>query len=1513
PLTVGYTGGVGTATYQWYSNTINANAGGTLISGATTSAYTPGVFNSVGTFYYYVTITLSGNGCGNTTSSTAQVIVVPDPIVSVQPLVTQSLCENSTPTTLSVTVTDGVGTFYYQWYRNSVNNKTTGTLIPGAVSSSFIPSTTAVGTLYYYCVITQSGLGCGVTSATAEVVVNTAPTFTTQPASSSVCQGGVPTLLTVGFTNGTGTPAYQWYSNITNSNTGGTLITGATSSTYSPPSNNAGTLYYYCVLTFSTGGCPNITSNTAYVTVNYYPVINALFEEICSSTTFNVLPKNGNGNIVPANIFYTWSMPIINPIGAITGGSAQLIPQNSISQLLVNITPTPATATYLVTPSANGCPGTSFTVTVTVNPKPGVLFSEPDQTVCSGSNTKAINLSSTTPGNITYNWSATVTAGVTGTIITGNSSTIPVQNLVNTTASPQKVVYSVYTTINNTISCQGMPQYYNITVNPQILTSGILSNYSGYNVSFAGGNNGAIDVSVSGGSGIYTYQWSGPNGFAAITQDISNVYAGSYSLTINDGLCDPVILNFILTEPLPMVIQEDLSAHADVLCFGDLTGVIKVQITQESVGPFNYSISLVGGGIIQSVSNLTVTSYLFTGLAAGSYIVSVTDKYGSIKTLSIVISQPSNALNIVNATVSNFNGFGISCFGANNGSIALQISGGTSPYTYQWVSVNGFNSTSKDISNLAPGNYFMSIADLAGCTITSNYTITEPTDITLVTDLKKDISCYGANDGQISITASGGTGKFLFTWKKNNAVFSNSEDLQNIGAGEYLLSVTDVNGCGPKTAIFTITEPESLKIILSEKTDNLCYGASNGKLKVTVSGGSLMEITPGVFDYKYSWTGTNGFSSTSKNIENLKSGNYTLSVTDKSGCTTTFSALVNQPSEIKIDTVTTPITCYDTNDASISLKISGGTEPYQVSWSNMATGISQQNLSAGVYNIIVTDANYCTKTISVKISEPPVFTINPVIKQISCNGSNDGSIKLNITGGQGKVTLKWSDNSTSGFERNNIGSGIYTVTISDDKPCVITRTFIIQEPRQLTLTSKITNAFDCENTNSGAIDLEVTGGTPPYRYKWSNNTITEDLIAVPPGNYFVHVTDFNNCTSSAQCEVTRQLPIAISVETKPDFNCLSHEIKMRSTAKVTGGIPPYDIKWSGGKISGVNNEIMETTENGTSVLLVTDALGCSNTHSFKTNIPIIGIDYKVFDCNNRIYHFDFLTFGNLFSDLKYLWNFGDGKSSTIKNPMHTYTKPGKYSLKAHITSAECTTTFERIVYVDSIPILRLNKEPKLCKNDSVTIKVSGASNYRWSNGSTTDSLVIKREGSYFVTGITKDGCTSTLNFTATLYPNMNYSIYTNKEIITPQDATVNFWSENILLSKYLWDFGDESSAYGNYLNHNYDVNRGGYFDVKLKVTNPYGCIEEVKKKIWLSVNTLPNTFAPNMNGENIVFMNGWNLQVYNSNGILMYEGINGWDGTYKGKPVTSDTYYYIIVMHTSEGAKSKAGFVTVVR
>jgi plastocyanin len=244
-LTVSHTNGVTTPTYQWYSNTTNSTTGGTPITGSTSSSFSP-TAPTAGTFYYYCVINFGSGGCSTLTSNVSTIIVNPDPTISTQPLAAQTICVGGTiPSSLTVASMGGTGTISYQWYDASNNP------ISGAINQNFSPTDfSTAGTYTYYVTVTYTGSGCdAVNSSNANVVVLADPTATISP-NASYCQNASPiSPLTVTPSGGNGTNSYQWYSNSANNNIGGTIITGATTDTYTPPVNSVGTVYYYCVIT----------------------------------------------------------------------------------------------------------------------------------------------------------------------------------------------------------------------------------------------------------------------------------------------------------------------------------------------------------------------------------------------------------------------------------------------------------------------------------------------------------------------------------------------------------------------------------------------------------------------------------------------------------------------------------------------------------------------------------------------------------------------------------------------------------------------------------------------------------------------------------------------------------------------------------------------------------------------------------------------------------------------------------------------------------------------------------------------------------------------------------------------------------------------------------------------------------------------------------------------------------------------------------------------------------------
>ncbi len=1525
PLSVAFTDGTGTVSYQWFSNTTNSNSGGTAIAGATNSDYTPPIFTAAGNYYYYVVLSFAGSGCDDIVSDVSEIIVVALPVIDVQPLATQSLCQNTASQILEVQASGGLGAFSYQWFSNTTNSTTGGTAIAGETNATYTPPSTTVGTLYYYCVISQAASeSCTVTSNSAEVIVNAAPLIDSQPQSQDLCLGDAVNTLTVSYINGVGTPTYQWYSNTVDNTTSGTSITGETTDSYTPDVSAVGTTYYYCIITFTSGGCPEVTSVTAEIIVNETPSISNFTETLCSGTNFTITPDNTNGDTVPTNTTYTWTTPVVSPAGSVTGATAETAPQTEISQFLTNTTNAVATVTYTVVPTAGNCDGTPFTVEITLNAAPEVTMQPQPSTVCQDGtpNTLSITLGNTsdTPQ---YQWySNTIDSTTGGTPIAGatNADYIPPTDMVGeiyyyceitfssggcsllssqtalVTVTPNATITDqpttteslcVGSTISNPLSITFIDgtgtvsyQWFSNATNsntggtaiagatnadytpPIYTTAGTFYYY--VELSFTGSGCSTVvsdvaevevvdapvidlqpiatqtlcqnsipqdlTVQASGGLGTFTYQWfsnttNSTSGGTAIagetnatftpptttvgtlyyycvvsqaagesctatsnpseviinlgpqidtqpqsqelcTADTVNVLSISYSngvgtptyqwysntvddtatgtpiagetsdsytpntslqgttyyycvITFSSGGCSEIISNTaeIIVNETPSV-----SNFTETICSGNSFtiipdtangDVVPTNTTYTWSAPTITPVGSITGASAETTPQTNISQTLTnttTSSATVTYTVTPTAGICDGNTFTIVVTV--NPAISANTTITQ-----IDCFAANNGEIATNISGGVpfttgDPYIISWTGPGGFTSSDATISNLIPGDYTLTVTDEGGCPFSETYTITEPNELVLTVDSENSISCFGANDGEISVTVLGGTQNYVYNWTRNGIAFSMDEDISNLSAATYELTVTDANGCGPVTQSFVITEPNELMASLLNQTNVACFGETSGAIDINVTGGTPTETAPGVFEYTYAWTGPNGYTSTDQNISNLAGGTYNLTVTDENGCDDTLSVLLTQPDEIVISVESTELMCFGDNNASITITdISGGSGSYTIEWSNFGEGMVQNNLSAGDYTITVTDSNNCTASVTVTIDEPPIFTIEPIVQQISCFGENDGSINLNFQGGQDPINFAWADDPNAGVERNNLGPGVYTINIVDGTPCTITETFIIVEPAELTLSANITNALDCDDASSGAINLIISGGSEPFTVSWSNGETTEDLDDITAGNYLVTVVDANGCEATDTYSIIRPPEIVIDVDTETIVNCNAFTASQTFTAQVSGGVPPFTLNWSSGTVTGVNNEMMSTSQNGLVILEATDALGCISSYTFEVDIPeysdaeftLTSIAFETYGIYSQI---DPIQFTNTTTGdyTNISWDFGDGNFSNEENPLHSYASPGAY------TVVQTVTFPEGCVYTKVITLL-IDKGYKLIMPTAFTPNEDGLNDF----------------------------------------------------------------------------------------------------------------------------------------------------------------------------------------------------------
>lgn len=721
----------------------------------------------------------------------------------------------------------------------------------------------------------------------------------------------------------------------------------------------------------------------------------------------------------------------------------------------------------------------------------------------------------------------------------------------------------------------------NITQPPQLIITGS----SHTNVNCAGEAQGTITVTTSGGTGTISFTLN-PGAITNTTGFFGSLIAGTYTVDVSDNNgCGPFNTgNIVITEPPP--IQITGTSKTDMTCNGVTNGSISVTATG-GTGVLNYTLNP------GAVSN---TTGVFTGLSAGSYIVSVTDENscGPFSTAAIEIIEP--AVITINTAMP----AGVSCFGGSDGSVTVTASGGTGTLTYT-LNPGAVINTTGVFGGLTAGNYTVSVTDGNSCgpMTTGIINVTEPPVIQITGSSKADITCFGLSNGTITVTATGGTGTLTYTINPGGT--SNNTGLfTGLSAGSYTVSVTDANNCGPfTTAAIQITEPPAIQITGSSKTDITCNGLTNGTITVTATGGTgalTYTLNPGAVS---NITGV---------FTGLSAGFYTVSVTDANGCGPQNTAAIQiiQPAPIQITgTSKTDITCNGLTNGTITVTAIGGvgTLSYTLNPGAISntTGVFS-GLTANNYSVSVTDANSCgpLTTAVIQIINPPAIQIDNVSStNVSCNGGNDASITVLATGGTSTLTYTLNPGSVS--NTTGIFSGLtantYTVSVSDVNNCgpVVTGSIGIAEPPVITITGESKTDITCFSLTDGTITVTAAGGTAPLSYTLNPGSVinaTGFFNGLGAGIYTVSVSDANGCgpVLSNTIEVIEPAQIQIINVSKTDISCNGLSDGTISTT-ATGGIAPLSYTLMPGGITN-STGFFDLLPAGNYTILVDDANGC---------------------------------------------------------------------------------------------------------------------------------------------------------------------------------------------------------------------------------------------------------------------------------------------------------------------------------
>ncbi|RMH01364.1 MAG: hypothetical protein D6706_01920 [Chloroflexi bacterium] len=682
-----------------------------------------------------------------------------------------------------------------------------------------------------------------------------------------------------------------------------------------------------------------------------------------------------------------------------------------------------------------------------------------------------------------------------------------------------------------------------ITQPPEIIISSLPVN----NVLCNGDSTGSITIFASGGTGTLSYSIDGGNTYQS-SNSFTNLPAGSYNVYVRDASGCEKAYGFnpvLITEPLPLTVSGTSVAAS---CVGVFNGVINAT-ANGGTPPYSYS---VNNGPLQSGGN-------FTGLGPGTYTLVVVDANFCRADTQFVIGTVFN----LNTTV--VSKTDVSCAGGSDGSVTLGTTGGIPPYSY---SLDGVNyQLSPTFNNLTAGSYTALIKDASGCTDNINFTITEPPLLTVSLDSVTNNQCNGATGGALYITAAGGTPPYAYNWSNNATV----EDLVNVASGNYTVTVTDANAC-MSTLTAVITEPQPLFLNIASVQDVSCNGFNDGAVDITVNGG-----TP---PYSYSWSNN----TTNEDIINVGAGNYSVTVTDFNNCSITGSATVGTPALMISNISVTDVTCNGGNDGAVDLNVVGGTPPYSYLWSNFAITQDLNNISAGQYQVVITDANGCVLRDSAVVSEPAPLSVVITAVDVTCAGDSNGSVTVSATGGNAPYSWQWSTSDTTQTV-NALPGGNYTVTATDANGCTGTATTTVNEPAALTLSMAVTNVL-CAGDSNGTIIVNVSGGTMPYGYLWSDNDTNQNRTGLTPGGYAVTVTDMNGCVITDSAVVGEPAPLNAVLDVTP-ITC-SGGSDGAIDLTVSGGMAPYSYVWS----NFATTQDVGSLTAGTYSVIITDANGC---------------------------------------------------------------------------------------------------------------------------------------------------------------------------------------------------------------------------------------------------------------------------------------------------------------------------------
>ena len=999
----------------------------------------------------------------------------------------------------------------------------------------------------------------------------------------------------------------------------------------------------------------------------------------------------------------------------------------------------------------------------------------------------------------------------------------------------------------------------------------------------------------------------------------------------------------------PSFISSNVSYDSLILCNSACNASATINTTY-GFPNWNFYINNLAGDTLDSLVNTANTSFVFTNLCAGTYVIKAIDSIGCSSKDTITILQLDSIHNNITHNT-------ILCYGNSTGVISIDSTwGGTGPYLY---SLDGINYQSNNtFSSLAFGQYVIHTKDFNNCLRLDTIFITQPPDLNLAST-QVNVDCFSNSNGSITLSGTGGVLPYTY----NCGATSNTTGIfTGLVAGTYSCNVVDSNGCVSAASII-ITQPNAaLSVSITNQTNVSCNGLSNASVTLLGAGGT----TPYVFNFNSGANAGSVGTQTGNSIiySNLSQGAGSVLLTDNQGCTTNININITEPNVLVLVTDSTmAVDCFGNNTGKVCLSTTGGTGPFDfntvgISYNDVGFNLSTycaENLYTGNYTITVTDANNCTASSNSFISEPTAplsFTIDQV-DSVSCYGGSDGTVQLTPAGGTSPYTYNVSP--FTSFSPNlpltGIVAGEHFVTVKDANGCISIDTVYIFEPDttlQIVLDS-VQNIL-CSGLNTGCVYVHAVpgSGTPSYSFALSSTgpfNASPTFCNLNAGTYNVFLKDYKNCLASVLVNIT-QPSILTTSSVSDSVNCFGGTDGC-AFATAAGGVPPYHYFWQGSLIEGTSSYCNQpVTTNGN--YSVVDNNGCVTNGNYfiaQPNQITTLLRDTINSCVIDSMFIGAIAVGGT-PAYKYHWSID---TTNVQDSLAVL-PPAEGVNKVYLVVSDAYNCLSK---KDSILLIIRPKPVSVL----TSLETSGCEPYciQFTNNSTiVDTLGDMIESSFWEFGDgynlgannaqhcydhagSYDVClTTTSQFGCknkvclpdyiTIYPKPNTVFYANPDTADMLDPNFTFTNELIPFGTYYWNFGDgtdgKTTNPTEQITHQYGDT--GTYDVMMAAQSLIGCLDTTYQTVVVEeffTVYIPSAFTPNDDYKNPKFViqgssiATFHLKIYNRFGQVIFEQTKlGEEYSWDGGDAPEGVYNYDLTVGATRGKPiRKSGMVTLIK